>query len=301
VNAPLGITLDSQGRFAYIADTAASAVRIYSVNASTGTLAEIDNSPVGTGGAPHYVAIEPSGRYAYVSVPGTTSIVKFAVDANTGRLSAPVTEAATDDVQDLVITPNGRWLMATSVGGSTVYSYTINASDGELGAEVALDLGGTVAITSIALDLSGRFAYITNTTNGDGELRQFQINAQTGALSPVGLPFGYDAIGVPKGIAVDPKGGFMYSADSSGNGVSMFSINSTTGAPTYRGSTPAGTNPIAITTDYSGDFVRVATANGELLTFSVNRDTRNLTLIDTETGGGATTEPATIVTSSHAE
>jgi 6-phosphogluconolactonase (cycloisomerase 2 family) len=300
-NAPLGITLDPQGRFAYVADTAASAVRIYSVNASTGTLTEIDNSPVGTGGAPHYVAIEPSGRYAYVSVPGTMSIVKFAVDANTGRLSAPVTKTATDDVQDLVITPNGRWLMATSVGGSTVYSYTINANDGELGTEVALDLGATVAITSIALDLSGRFAYITNTTNGDGELRQFQINAQTGALSPVGFPFGYDAIGVPKGIAVDPKGSFMYSADSSGNGVSMFSINSTTGAPTYRGSTPAGTNPIAITTDYSGDFVRVAAANGELLTFRVNRDDRDLTLIDTETGGGATAEPATIVTSSHAE
>jgi hypothetical protein len=38
-----------------------------------------------------------------------------------------------------------------------------------------------------------------------------------------------------------------------------------------------------------------------LLTFRVNRDARNLTLIDTEIGTGATAEPATIVSSSHAE
>jgi 6-phosphogluconolactonase len=302
-NAPLGITLDPQGRFAYVADPGANAVRIYAVNASTGTLAEIAGSPVATVGAPQYVAIEPSGRYAYVSIPSTTSIVKYTVDATTGGLSSPLPKIVTN-AQDLVITPNGRWLMATPAAGTTVYSYSIDVSNGELGSAVALNLGATVAITSIAIDSSGKFAYVTDVTNGDGELRQFQINAQTGALSPVGFPFTYVGIGEPKGIAVDPKGGFVFTADSTGNSVSMFSINSSTGALTYRGSTPttpAGTNPIAITTDYSGDCVRVATANGELLSFRINRDTRNLTLIDTETGLGATAEPATIVTSSHAE
>jgi 6-phosphogluconolactonase (cycloisomerase 2 family) len=302
-SAPLGVTLDHQGRFAYVAAPGESAVRIYAVNAGTGTLTEIAGSPIVTGGNPQYVAIEPSGRYAYVSIPSTTSIVKYTVDAATGGLSSPVPKTVTG-AQDLVITPNGRWLMATPASGRAVYSYSIDASNGELGSEVELDLGPTIAIASIAIDPSGKFAYITDVANGEGELRQFRINAQTGALSPIGFPFSFAGIGVLQGVAVDPKGSFVFTADSTRNSVSMFSVDSTTGELAYRGSTPttpAGTNPIAIAIDYSGDFARVATANGELLTFRINRATRDLTLIDTITGLGATAEPATIVTSSHAE
>jgi 6-phosphogluconolactonase (cycloisomerase 2 family) len=160
---------------------------------------------------------------------------------------------------------------------------------------VALDLGPTATVTSIAIDLSGKFAYVTDSANST--LRQFQISALNGALSPVASPLSYSAAG----IALDPKGSFAFTADSSDNTISIFSIDTTNGALTYGNSVPAGTNPVAIATDYSGDFVRVATGNGELLTFRLDRDAPSLTLVDTETGGGATAEPATIVTSSHAE
>ncbi len=298
-NAPLGITLDPQGRFAYGADSGTDAIRIYSINASTGALSEISSSPVNVGADPQYVVIEPSGRYAYVSLPSSTSIVKFSVDASTGALSSPVLKIVTDDVQDLAITPNGRWLMGTPASGSTIYSYTIDAGSGELGPEVALNVGPGVTIDSIAIDASGKFAYISDPANE--ALRQFQINAQTGALSPVGTEVIYGTGLAPRGIAIDPQGSFAFTADSTGNSVSMFGINSANGSLAYRSSAAAGTNPIAITTDYSGDVVRVTTANGELLTFRVNRAARNLTLIDTETGVGAISEPGTIVSSSHVE
>jgi 6-phosphogluconolactonase (cycloisomerase 2 family) len=293
--APLGITLDPQGRFAYVADPGENAVRIYAVNPASGALSEIAGSPVSTGGDPQSVAIAPSGRHAYVSIPSTTSIVKYTIDANTGGLSSPVTRNVTDDVQDLVITPNGRWLMATAAAGTTIYSYGIDASSGELGSEVELLLGPTVAITAIVVDSSGKFAYVTDTANA--EVRQFQINAQTGGLSPIGLPLSYGAAG----IAIDPKGGFAFIAEPGNNNVTLFSINNANGTLTYRHSAAAGTNPIAVSTDYSGNFVRVATANGELLTFQLDRIARTLALIDTETGLGATSDPATIATSSHAE
>lgn len=296
--APLGITLDPQGRFAYVADPGANAVRIYAVNASTGALSEIAGSPAVTGGNPQYVAIEPSGRYAYVSIPGTPSIVKYSIDASTGDLSSAVSKNVTDDIQDLVIAPNGRWLMATAATGTTVYSYSIDVSTGDLGTEVALDLGPMVATGSLAVDLSGKFAYITDTANST--LRQLQINAQTGALSPLGGPVAYGPGRVPTAIALDPKGGFAFTADSGSNSVSIFNINAN-GSLGYRGSVTGVTNPIAITTDYSGQFVLVATGGGELLTFRIDRDARNLTPVDTETGVGAIAEPGTIVTSSHAE
>lgn len=299
-NAPLGMTLDPQGRFAYVADSGANALRIYAVNASTGTLTETAASPVGTGGgSPQYVAIEPSGRFAYVSIPSTPSILKYTIDASTGSLSSAVPKSLTDNVQDLVITPNGRWLMATAAAGTKVYSYSIDATTGELGAEVTVDLVAPVSTSSIAVDASGKFAYVSDTTNAT--LRQFQISARTGALSPVGVPVTFDVGQVPTGIALDPQGRFAFTADSSGNSVTMFSINTVNGQLTTLGSVSAGTNPLAITTDYSGNFVRVVTGNGELLTFRVNRNSPSLTLVDTDTGVGAIAEPGTIVTSSHAE
>lgn len=297
---PLGITLDPQGRFAYVADPGANAVRIYAVNATTGALSEIAGSPEVTGGNPQYVAIEPSGRYAYVSIPGTPSIMKYSIDPTTGDLSAPVAKNdVTSDMQDLVVTPNGRWLLATAATGTMVCTYAIDVSTGELGPEVALDLGPTVATGSITVDLSGKFAYITDTANRT--VRQFLINAQTGALSPIGgLPV-YDTGRVPTGIAVDPQGGFAFTADSSGNTVSVLSIDRTNGSLTYRNPATGITNPIAVTTDYSGQFVLVTTGSGELLTFRIDRDARSLTPVDTETGLGAITEPGTVVTSSHLE
>lgn len=297
-SAPLGITLDPRGRFAYVADPGASAIRIYAVG-STGTLTQTAGSPVNTGGDPQYVAVEPGGRYAYVSIPSTTTIVRYTIDAATGNLSSPAPKTVTGDVQDLVITPNGKWLMATSTSGTEVHSYTIDPSTGALGTETSLDIGNP--ISSLAVDSSGRFAYITSPAAdpADAELFQYRINSQTGALSPIGS-VSYGGIGVPRGIAVDPRDMFVFTADSIGNSVSLFSITAS-GALAYRNSTPAGIDPIAITTDYNGDLVRVTTSGGDLLTFRLDRELRSLTLIDTETGVGATTEPATIVTSSHVE
>ncbi|MET0535901.1 MAG: beta-propeller fold lactonase family protein [Steroidobacter sp.] len=296
--APLGITLDPRGRFAYVADPGANAIRIYAVG-STGALTATADGPVNTGGNPQYVAIEPSGRFAYVSIPSTSTIVRYTIDAATGNLTSPAPKTVTGDVQDLAITPNGKWLIATPAGGTAVRSYPIVASTGALGTEVSLDIGNP--ISSLAFDASGRFAYITSPAAdpADAELFQYEINSQTGALTQLGST-SYGGIGVPTGVAVDPKGMFVFTADSSGDSVSVFSITGS-GTLAYRNSTPAGTNPIAITTDYTGDFVRVTTSSGELITFHLDREFRTLTPIDTETGVGAIAEPATIVTSSHAE
>ena len=213
--------------------------------------------------------------------------------------SSLVTTTAADDVQDLAITPNGRFLLTASATGTVVRTYTIDASTGALGSALTLDTGSP--ISSLAVDVSGKFAYVTDSVAG--MLRQYRINAQTGALSPIAaVDYTLESIaGAPQGIAVDPQGSFVFTADSTGNNVSIFSIGSGTGALTYIDSFPAGTDPIAVTTDYSGSFISVATSGGELSTFRLERDTPRLEPVDTETTGAAITEPATVVTSSHSE
>ena len=296
-NSSSAVVLDPLGRFAYAANPSLNSVSIYAVTALTGALTEITGSPVAVSGGPRSIAIEPSGHYAYVSTPGDDSIKRFTIDATAGGLSSAVSIPADSDVKQLAVAPNGRWLLATSSVSSLVRTYDIDPVTGALGAETSIDTTGPVQ--SLAIDSGGRYAYVTDVTNRT--LRIYSISSQNGVLASVGL-FDYIGIGgAPAGVAIDPAGGLLYTADTTSNNVSVFRIQAN-GTLSYRASFPVGTNPIAIATDYSGKFLGVGTGNGELLTYAIDRSSSNgnLTFVDAETIG-AVSEPGTVTTSSNAE
>jgi 6-phosphogluconolactonase (cycloisomerase 2 family) len=62
----------------------------------------------------------------------------------------------------------------------------------------------------------------------------------------------------------------------------------------------AGTNPIAVATDYSGGFVCVVTANGEVYTYAIDRTLGTLTFVSSESMGGISNSGA-LTLSTHAE
>jgi 6-phosphogluconolactonase (cycloisomerase 2 family) len=80
--------------------------------------------------------------------------------------------------------------------------------------------------TSIAVDPTGRFAYVANSNSND--ISTFTINAATGALTPLGAPLATSP--TPAGIAVDASGRFAYVTSYNSNTVTAYRINSTTGA-----------------------------------------------------------------------
>lgn len=289
---PLGVTLDPKGRYAYTANAGDNSISIYSVNPQTGELTAFPARFFGAGTAPSYIAIEPSGRYAYVAA--STDILQFNLDPSTGGLDSLVSTNVGQTMNVVKIAPNGRWLLATTTSNNLVYSYTINSATGALTFASSVDTGGNV--TSLALDAAGKFAYVTDAATG--VLRMYTINSLTGALSPAGT---YTTAGyLPDGVAFDPLGGFAFTADgATNNTVSMFRVQSN-GAVTYVNSFAAGTNPIAVGTDYSGKFVCVVTAGGEVRTFAIDRDTPSLTPIDTDTMPGIANSGA-VTLSTHAE
>jgi hypothetical protein len=81
--------------------------------------------------------------------------------------------------------------------------------------------------------------------------------------------------------------------------VSMFRVQSN-GAVTYLAPYVAGTNPIAVATDYSGKYVCVVTAGGDVLTFAIDRNAATLTPVDTDNMGGISNSGA-LTLSTHAE
>lgn len=290
-----GVTLDPKGRYAYIANTGDDSISIYSVDPTTGALTPIAANPVvNAGDAPNYIAIEPSGRYAYVAAAGSTDILQFIIDQDTGELTAPVSTAVGQAMNVLRIAPNGRWLYTATTTDSLVRRYAINSTTGQLGAVTTADTGGDVS--SLALNAAGTFAYVTDAA--DGSLKTYSISSTTGSMAPVST---HNFTGdLPDGVAFDPLGEFAFTADgATNNTVSMFRVQSS-GAVTYLAPYAAGTNPIAVATDYSGKYVCVVTAGGEVLTFAIDRNAATLVPVDTDTMPGIANSGA-LTLSTHAE
>ncbi|MEO8133622.1 MAG: beta-propeller fold lactonase family protein [Betaproteobacteria bacterium] len=117
------------------------------------------------------------------------------------------------------------------------------------------------------------FAYVINQDN----VLAYSINANTGALTALGIPVAAGTI--PISIAVDPSGKFAYVANNRSNDVSAFTINPTTGALTAVGaSVPAGTNPVAVVVHPSGKFAYEANINSnDVSAYTINATTGALT------------------------
>jgi len=167
---------------------------------------------------------------------------------------------------------------------------------------------GAVDPQSIAVDPTGKFAYVMNGGCGGGiggYVSMYTINPATRALASIGPPVWTHDEDTPGSMTVDPSGKFVYVANPGDpwspdyGGVSMYSINATTGALTYTGmltgNCPGLCFPASVAVDPSGKFAYVASGGAE---FSFNVE---MYTIDAATGAlasigtiGAGTAPVSV-------
>ncbi len=176
-----------------------------------------------------------------------------------------------------------------------VSMFTINAATGALTAIAPGTIAAGLHSGSLAVDPSGRFAYVANEDSFN--VSMFTINAGTGALTALapGTIAADPAAAGPTSVAVDPSGRFAYAANG-GDGlagfsgsVSIYAINATTGALTSIGTVAAGLFPNAVAVDPSGRFAYVA--NGDLF-----RGSGSISMYTINATTGALTSTGTIVT-----
>src|ERR1700722_17770068 len=205
------------------------------------------NQPVSSGSSPNPVptisALSPSCALAGEQF----------VDAVDNQL----TVVGSNFVAGSVVRWNGSDRPTTSNGSINVLTAQISASDIAAAGTAVVTVfnsapGGrssnslTFTITtgavdpqSIAVDPAGKFAYVMN-GGGDcgvgGYVSMYTINPTTGALAPMGPPVSTYGFGVyPGSITVDPFGKFAYVTNSGSNDVSIYIIDSATGALTLIG------------------------------------------------------------------
>jgi 6-phosphogluconolactonase len=162
---------------------------------------------------------------------------------------------------------------------------------------------GAVDPQSIAVDPTGKFAYVINggCSGGiGGYVSMYTINPAPQALASIGPPvWTYDA-DTPGSMTVDPSGRFVYVANPGDpwspdyGSVSMYSINATTGALTYTGmlggNCPGLCFPSSVAVDPSGKFAYVASGGADfpfnVEMYTIDATTGALASIGTIAAGG---------------
>jgi 6-phosphogluconolactonase (cycloisomerase 2 family) len=291
------VTVDPSGKFAYVANDGAGdtsgSVSMYSINTTTGVLTSIGTidapcAPPPSPGScsPVSVAVDPTDRFVYVANEGgfaPTSISTYTINATTGALKFTGLIASGGRAVSITIDPTGKFAYVADADFSNgfsgennnVYTYTINGTTGAL-APIGNISAGVSRPNSIAIDPSGRFAYVTN--SGSNDVSMYTVDATAGALTSMG-PIAAGAS--PSSVAVDPTGKFAY-VTSRSTGVLMYTINATTGVLTPIGIISAGLSPSSIAIDPSGKFAYVTNADSnDVSMYRIDGTTGILALIGT--------------------
>jgi 6-phosphogluconolactonase len=261
---------------------------------------------------PQAVAVDPAGKFAYVVNDGCSGgaggyVSMYTINPATGALAStgPPVWTYDEDAGSMAVDPSGKFVYVTNPGDpwspdyGSVAMYTVNATTGALTylGSINGNCPGLCFPASVAVDPSGRFAYVASGGGGGfpSNVEMYAINATTGALTSMGtIAAGTD----PVAAAVDPSGKIAYMVNNnfgSAGSVSMYAINATTGALTSMGTIAAGTAPVAVAVDPSGKFAYVVNENypsaGSVSIYAINATTGALTSIGTIAAG---TDPVAV-------
>jgi len=135
---------------------------------------------------------------------------------------------------------------------------------------------GTSNVTVTAAAVA-RFAYVSSFP--DNKIAIYSVNDTTGLLSPtttVSLPSASN----PGFLGMHPSGKFLYSLNKGTSTVSIFAVNTTSGALTAAGSAATSGGPFYMVFSPNGNYAYVTCdAASSVLAFSVNTTTGGLTAV----------------------
>lgn len=115
-------------------------------------------------------------------------------------------------------------------------------------------------------------SYLYVTAQANTTISAFTVTQSTGALTSIGNAIATGS--VPSAMAVTPSGSGLFVANSAGNNISTYSINSDGSLTPASATTTTGTTPAALAVDSGGKFLFVANqASSNISVFSINGTT----------------------------
>ena len=299
---PSVLTFDPSGKFVY--GLCGSYACAFAMDATTGALTAVPDSPTPVGLARRFVAFHPTGKFAYVAnTDVSNSVSSFRVDPESGGLTevAGSPYATLRNPVSIAVDRDGKHVFVLSAPGTTQQPWWVTwfrptdapggistfAADSDSGA-LKLVAGGPVATgldpVAISVEPGDRFLYVANRMSGS--VSGYAIDAITGGLQGLaGSPYylGNVIPAAPSSVAIEPSGRFMYvpipqepavgAGISSISFVSALAINASGGALNAIAGSPftAGRGSISIAVTPSGRFAYIANfGSGDISAYAID-------------------------------
>ncbi len=250
------------GHYLYAALPSASEFASYREDPNSGILTLLSFSPVTAGPGVHAVLVHPSKKFLYAANSGEvpTGDVSLYTVSTAGVLTEMTPRAQAGTTPSLLaIDSTGSYLYVGNIGSEDISVFSIDGTSGVLTA--VPQLGGAptarlgIAPLNMALAPSGNVLYVTGGGVPNGFIEVFSISAGVLTFVETVQPGGN-----PYGLAIDPSGAHLYTANFSDNTISEFTINSD-GTLTEISGSPLGetySSPVALLIDKSGKYLFVA-------------------------------------------
>jgi 6-phosphogluconolactonase (cycloisomerase 2 family) len=274
---PIDAATDPFGQFVFTLDQ--GGLEVYTEDPFAGTLTLASGAPYPAGTNPSALAVDPLDRFVFVANQASNNVSAFQLNTSTGGLTAvPGSPFPADAMPSaLAVDPAGQVLLVANVGSGKVSAFAV-LIDGALRADAPPFAAGTSPV-AVAIDASGHYAYVVN--QGSNNISIFSIMPDTDigggpglpSIGTLGLPAGTS---VPRAVAIDPTGRFLYVAGgpaATPGTVSAYTIDAASGNLTSIAGSPfaAGQAPAAVSADPTGAFLYVTNSgSGNVSVYAID-------------------------------
>jgi len=241
---PKLLVMDSAGSFLYVLNAGSNNISVFSINATSGVLSPVANSPFTVGLPVLNMQLTPSGNFPFVTAVGQNNGLILGFSVTSGALTlAGLTNSDGINPFGLAIDPTGTFLYAANTSSNSISIFKISS------AGVLSEVSGSPLNTyndpvALLLEPKGQFLYVANQASNN--IAVYSITAGTGL--PVGLTtstslFAFATEPSPSVLALDPNGNHLYVGNQgSSAGIQSFQVSSGNLNPifTYKvGNTPS--------------------------------------------------------------
>jgi 6-phosphogluconolactonase len=264
--------------YVYAAVPAASQLAVFREDPYSGVLTQLQESPYTVGSGAYSVVIHPSGKFLYVANPGQGENDVSLFDINSDGTVSEVTPRTPVGTQPflLAMDPAGKYLYCANALSNDISAFSIDASSGVLTAVTGSPFQIRLSVKSMQLSPSGNFLYVSAPSSPTGIIAVFSVTAGVLSSSPIVGGLTFTADNDPASIAIDPKGSYLYAANSAANSISIYSIASS-GLLTEVPQSPladAFQHPISLVLDSTGSYLYAANqGSNNVATYSITSGT----------------------------
>jgi 6-phosphogluconolactonase (cycloisomerase 2 family) len=285
--------------YVYIACAGSDTINAYSLHPADRTLSPVGAGSYSVAADPVALAADPQGRWLFaasVNVSYQSSISVFSIDAATGALtlenvlSMPPAYVTTG----LTVAPSGKYLYVTNSNPHRLSVHSIDQTTGAASAILTEYFVSYPAAVRAVSTSSGTYVYVAG-GSASGYVHWYQVQADGSLADRTQVTGMTDPVSVA--IAVNGGGTYLYTANNGTSDISMFTVNTATGAltagPVYAS---GGLAPVSISIDSAGFRMHLAnSASPSINGFQIAADGTLTTYGVPLTGASSPPAPASSV------